>query len=71
MKNKKIKVIKKAELETAKVVPPKKERTNQENAREVVTNVSGWVAEFQRKKREETKTALKNLLPKTMQTDGA
>ena len=57
-KREKIKVIKKGEkkaIETP-VVPPKK--TEPQNAAQMALLVSGWIDEFQLRRKEETETAL-------------
>ena len=39
-------------------------------AREMVSNVTNWVSDFQLRKREETKQAIESLFPKQPQTTG-
>ena len=61
-----VKVIKRSERaaqesqETAAEETEKK--SAQETAREMVTTVTGWVSEFQQKRRAETRQAIKTLL---------
>jgi hypothetical protein len=54
----KIKVIKKAEIKSAPEPVVKEARSKRAAAREVVSNVSTWVNEFQVRKRDETKIAI-------------
>jgi len=65
----KIKVIRKKELEELKAVPEKKAEIPRNSAREIVSNVSSWVNDLQRRKRAETKEALDKLFPANPQTD--
>ena len=69
----KIKVIKKSELtNTAKVEKPVViEKKPTQAAREMVSNVTNWVTEFQQRRREETKQAFENFLAPRPQTNGA
>jgi LPS O-antigen subunit length determinant protein (WzzB/FepE family) len=62
-----IKVIKRSEQQPKLVVKKAKDKpkTAQMTAREMASAVSGWVNEFQQKRREETKEALKQLFPNT------
>jgi len=76
MKSKaKIRVIRKKELtsEATKVneneVPAPDE--GRQSARKMVTNVSSWVRDFQKRKRVETKEALDKLFPAEPQADSA
>lgn len=64
----KIKVIKKGTQQavTAKVV----KKTTQNTAREMVSNVTNWVTEFQQRRREETKQAIENLFAQQPQPSG-
>jgi len=62
----KIKIIKKKELKVVK----KKTNAKQEAAREVFVNVSDWVNDFQKRKREGTKHAIEQILPARPQADG-
>lgn len=54
----KVKVIKKNEVRTTEpsVVAQKKQK--QRGAREMVSNVTNWVSDFQQRKRDETKSAI-------------
>ncbi len=72
MKDKaKIKIVKKKDLKAVRKVVKNEARLKKEAAREVVSNVSSWVNEFQHRKREETKQAIETLLPAQPQTDSA
>lgn len=57
----KIKVIKKGE--SKQVVKPavNESRTKRQAAREMVSNVTGWVSDLQTRKREETRLAFEQL----------
>lgn len=76
MKSKaKIKVIRKKELileatntEEKQAPDPKEGR---QSARKMVTNVSSWVRDFQKRKRVETKEALDKIFPAEPQADSA
>lgn len=65
----KIKVIKKKDLEVIKKVETNDKKRKKEAAREMVSNVSSWVNDFQKRKRVETKQAIEQLFPKQPQTD--
>lgn len=55
----KVKVIKKGEIGKAAVSKvPAKPRSKRAAARDIVTNVSTWVQDFQAKRRDETKSAI-------------
>ena len=54
----KIKVIKKGEVKTVPAPAVKEARSTRVAAREMVSNVSTWVNEFQTRKRDETKIAI-------------
>jgi hypothetical protein len=54
----KIKVIKKGEMKNAPAPEVKEARSTRVAAREMVSNVSTWVNEFQTRKRDETKIAI-------------
>ena len=56
----KIKVLKKGEIKEAATVPAVEVKPKQA-AREMVSNVTNWVTEFQNRKREETKIAFEHL----------
>ena len=63
-----IKVIKRDERSRLEQKPAKQEnqkKSKQEAARNMVSTVSNWVSDFQQRRREETKQALKNLFPET------
>lgn len=62
-----IKVIKRSEVQPKPAGKIKKAKppTANSTARDMVATVSGWVAEFQQKRREETKDALNQLFPNT------
>ncbi|MEZ5307563.1 MAG: hypothetical protein R2684_10505 [Pyrinomonadaceae bacterium] len=60
MSKSKIKVIKKSEVVEKKPVARTKKK-KQEMAKEIVTNVSSWVNEFQKRKRDETKRGFEEL----------
>jgi len=70
-KKSKIRIIKKKNLRVVKKVVKNETKAKQEAAREMVSNVSSWVSEFQQRKRMETKEAIEKLLPAKPQTDGA
>ncbi|MCW5958162.1 MAG: hypothetical protein KIT61_16385 [Pyrinomonadaceae bacterium] len=57
----KVKVIKKGETRTQPKPVVSEVKTKRAAAREVVANVSGWVSDFQARKREETKLAFEQL----------
>jgi hypothetical protein len=64
----KIKVIKKG---TQKVVEPKAEtekKTTQVAARDMVSNVTNWVTDFQQRRREETKKAIEKFFTQPQTT---
>ncbi len=65
----KIRVIKKKDLNVVEKVENNDQKKNQEAARKVVSNVSSWVNDFQKRKRQETKQAFEQLFPKQPQTD--
>ncbi|REJ78342.1 MAG: hypothetical protein DWQ47_02470 [Acidobacteria bacterium] len=72
MKNKsKIKVIRKKDVSAQKVKRQKTVEPDKNSARRVVTNVSSWVNELQKRKRAETKEALDKIFPANPQTDSA
>ena len=54
----KIKVIKKGEAKAAQAPAIKEARSTRVAAREMVSNVSTWVTDFQSRKRDETKIAI-------------
>lgn len=65
----KIKVIKKKDLEIVKKPKVDDIKKKKEAAREMVSNVSNWVNDLQKRKREETKMAFEQLFPKHPRTD--
>ncbi len=64
----KIKVIKKGTQPVTKVTVEKKVAQN--TAREMVSNVTNWVTDFQLRKREETKQAIEKFLIQQPQPTG-
>lgn len=69
----KIKVIKKGEPSKMTAVAEKtaiSEKTSTQAAREMVSNVTNWVTEFQQRRREETKQAFEKFLAPRPQTSG-
>lgn len=66
----KIKVVKKKDVGIVPKVYKNETKVKKETAREMVTNVSSWVNDFQKRKCEETKFALESLFPKAPQTEG-
>lgn len=65
----KIKVIKKKDVKAAQAPVNNERKAKKETARKMVSNVSNWVNDFQKRKREETKHAFESLFQKTPQTD--
>lgn len=64
----KIKVIKKGtQSSTVKVVD---KSSTKETARQMVSNVTNWVSDFQLRRREETKQAIEKLFSQQPQTNG-
>ncbi len=67
--NKSIKIIKRGERAAQEVAAEaatgQQKKTTHEAAREVMATVTGWVNEFQQKRRSETSQALKTLLGET------
>lgn len=57
----KVKVIKKGEIREQARPAYKEQKSKREAAREMVANVSGWVNDFQSRKRVETKMAIEQL----------
>ena len=57
----KVKVIKKGEIREEPKPKFKEIRSKRVAARDMVSNVTGWVNEFQSRKREETKLAIEQL----------
>lgn len=68
MNKAKIKVIKKG-TQTA-VAPKVVKNSTKVAAREMVSNVTNWVTDFQLRKREETKQAIEKLFAQQPQTNG-
>ncbi len=66
----KIKVVKKKDIKTVEKAVKNESKESKETARIMVSNVSNWVNDFQKRKRDETKQAFEKLFPKTPQTDG-
>ncbi len=64
----KIKVIKKGTQPAVKPIVEKK--ATQTSAREMVSNVTNWVSDFQLRKREETKQAIEKLFTQQPQING-
>jgi uncharacterized membrane-anchored protein len=62
MNNSKIKVIKKNTEQAKKPVKAVKQKSSKIVAHEMVTTVTNWVTEFQQKRREETASAIRQLL---------
>jgi hypothetical protein len=67
----KIRVIRKKELTQKKAPKTDVVDDGRKSARRMVTNVSSWVNDFQKRKRAETKEALEVLFPANPQTDSA
>ncbi|MCO6510460.1 MAG: hypothetical protein J5I65_06670 [Aridibacter famidurans] len=65
----KIKVIRKRDLKVVDAPPERTVEPGRKSARRMVSNVSTWVSELQRRKRAETKEALDKLFPVKPQTD--
>ena len=66
----KIKVVKKSEIKTLEIPVKEEKITKQQAAREMVSNVSNWVSEFQQRRRFETKQAIEKFLSNNPQTTG-
>jgi len=62
----KVKIVKKADA-VKMPVTVENAKTARVAAREMVSNVSGWVSEFKARKSEETKAAIEQLFPITPQ----
>lgn len=63
----KVKVIKKGEVKPAAKPAENESRTKRQAAREIVSNVTGWVSDLQTRKREETRQAFEQLFKATPQ----
>ena len=59
MSEKKVKIVKRAERVNRK---PTKSKTARKSARDMVNTVTNWVSEFQERRRDETATAVENLI---------
>ncbi|MBA2493469.1 MAG: hypothetical protein H0V31_02090 [Acidobacteria bacterium] len=66
----KIKVIKKSDIKKLEIPVKTDEKTNQQAAREMVSTVSNWVNDFQKRQREETKQAIEIFFGTKPQTNG-
>lgn len=67
----KIKVIKKGTQPTTSAVTKSEEKKSTKvAAREMVSNVTNWVTEFQQKRRVETRQAIEQLFSQQPQTNG-
>lgn len=64
----KIKVIKKSDITIVEKPVEKKEETAKASAREMVSNVTNWVNDFQQRRREETKQAIEKFFSQQPQT---
>lgn len=70
MEKGKIKVIKKNSQPAAAVNKSADKKTKQEAAREIVSNVTNWVNDFQQRRREETQQAIEKFFPQNPQPNG-
>jgi len=59
MSEKKVKIVKRAERVNRK---PTKSKATRKSARDMVNTVTNWVSEFQERQRDETATAVENLI---------
>jgi hypothetical protein len=66
----KIKVIKKGTIQKAENTERKDTQTTKAAAREIVSNVTSWVTEFQQKRRAETRQAIEKFFSQHPQTSG-
>ena len=57
----KVKVIKKGEVKSAPKETVNENRSKRQAARDMVSNVTGWVSDLQTRKREETRLAIEKL----------
>lgn len=64
----KIKVIKKSDITNAEKPVEVKKETAQASARDMVSNVTNWVNDFQQRRREETKQAIEKFFTQQPQT---
>lgn len=69
MNTKKIKVIKKGEQQIVKAKVKVEKKSAQVAAREMVSNVTNWVTDFQQRRRDETKQAIEKFFSQP-QTSG-
>ena len=67
----KIKVIKKSELKDVQASVKIDKKSKQAVAREMVSTVSDWVSDLQKRKRSETKQAIEKFFSNKPQTNGA
>jgi hypothetical protein len=63
----KVKVVKKGEIRQAEKSAVSETRSKRVAAREMVSNVTSWVSDFQTRKRDETKVAFEKLFNSTPQ----
>lgn len=66
----KIKVIKKGTIIEAEKTEKVEKKSTKAAAREVVSNVTNWVTEFQQKRRTETRQAIETFFSQQPQTSG-
>lgn len=64
----KIKVIKKSDITNVEKPIVKKKEATQATARDMVSNVTNWVNDFQQRRREETKQAIEKFFSQQPQT---
>lgn len=69
--NAKIKVIRKKDVSVKGQGGESSGDEGRKTARKMVTNVSSWVKDFQKRKRDETKEAIDKLFPVKPQADSA
>ncbi len=67
----KIKVIKKSEMKKIRKPEIIEKKSKQEVAREMVSTVSEWVSDLQKRKRGETKQAIEKFFSNNPQANGA
>ena len=67
----KIKVIKKSAVKIYKIPVVSEENLKQKSAKEMISTISGWVNEFQHRRREGTKQAFDRLFVPYSQTGNA
>jgi hypothetical protein len=61
MTNSKIKVIKKSMLTNCSIAVVAEKKFERRTERQIASNVSGWISEFQHRRREESKQAFNRL----------